>query len=740
MNALRRLSLALFKIALGLTLGLVIAEVVFRFRDDGAFPHVNVYLPDEKLGTKLEPGASQRLAFAGNPTTSLRINSKGFRGSEWPAPKPGELIVVGDSQVFGLGVEEDETFPAQLAKQSGRQVLNAGIPTYGPREYLAVAKQLVTERPGAHVVLVFNVSNDFFELDRPNALRHAVWDGWAVRKENKPSVVSQFPGRHWLFSKSHLVFAVRKLQLERQRTRGDSEALVNFVPAKGDETQDLDLGTASEGSWTDLLTAREREERRLAGEADRARLEQEALSQRIGPVRERIERELEAVANLEGPFDGVGGIGGFQYDPDEVLSKQPGDIVRRRYVEASRSVVVTAEMLVAAAQEKQRLVERRARIDRERAPHEQVLRRDYAELEAIRWSIPSPESELPKLGDDFLDELAAFQKANGEVTVVVLPLDVQVSKVEWAKYGAPEKDLADTLELNRSFTAAAQRRGLRAVDVVEPLQKAEPGAFLLGDLHMTTKGIGAVASFVAEALKQPAPLGNVPSARPEDVTLLPSPAEWNAVGENQVKGSTAAGCETKQVREWLRVRCSTSTPLDRYTGVGLVEGRHGEVQLSVALGKAAAIVPVRPGTRTRVAFRLENPLGAAVERVLRVDWTGAAARMEFETVPPGSPTAWITQASQAFVMCNEKFSGTAAVPWGDLHPDSPCLRYPDCERRLACAQGHPNAKPSCDDGEVNAGADFRCLRVCVDDVSCDGAFGRGTKGTCRVWQSVRVCF
>jgi hypothetical protein len=743
-NALRRLSLALFRIALGLTLGLVIAEVVFRFRDDGAFPHVNVYVSDEKLGARLEPGASQRLAFAGNPTTSLRINSKGFRGGEWPAPKPGELVVVGDSQVFGLGVEEDETFPAQLAKQSGRQVLNAGIPTYGPREYLAVAKQLVTERPGANVVLVFNVSNDFFELDRPNVLRHAVWDGWAVRKENKPSVVSHFPGRQWLFSKSHLVFAVRKLQLERQRVRGNSETLVNFGPEKNSDADELDEGTASEGSWTDLLTAHEREERRLAGEADRARREQEALSQRIGPVRERIEQELEAVAQLEGRNDPFGGMGAFQYDPDEVLRKQPGDIVRKRYVESSRSIVVTAEMLVAAAQEKQRLVELRARLERQRAPHEQVLRRDYAELEAIRWSIPRPESELPKLGDDFLDELAAFQetfqKTNGEVTVVVLPLDVQVSKAEWAKYGAPEKDLTDTLELNRSFTAAAQRRGLRAVDVVEPLQKAEPGAFLLGDLHMTTKGIGAVASFVAEALKKPAPVGNVPSAWPEGVTLLPSPAEWNAVGENTVKGSTAAGCETKQVREWLRVRCKDPKNEGAYFEVALLEGHPGEVQLTSWNRGASAIVPVRRGERTRVVFRFEKDTGR-FDRVLRVDWTAGQAVLEFEksAVALDLPNV-STTAGRAFADCNEKFSGADAVPWGDLSPDSACLKYPDCERRLACAQGHPNAKPACDDGEVNAGADFRCLRVCVDDVSCDGAFGRGTKGTCRVWQSVRVCY
>lgn len=188
----RRLFTATLRICLGLLLGLVIAEGVFRLRDDGAFPHVNLYLPDAELGAKLEPFATQQLAFTGNPATSLRINSRGFRGPEWPPPSPGELIVVGDSQVFGLGVEEGDTLPSQLASASGRQVINAGVPTYGPFEYLAVARRLLAERPGAKVVFVFNVANDFFELERPNVKRHAVWDGGPCAARTTPAACATF--------------------------------------------------------------------------------------------------------------------------------------------------------------------------------------------------------------------------------------------------------------------------------------------------------------------------------------------------------------------------------------------------------------------------------------------------------------------------------------------------------------------------------------------------------------------
>ena len=122
----------------GLFLGLVVAELVFRYRDAGAFPHLNVYVADPELGVRLMPGATQKLAFGGNPVTRIRINDDGFRGADLPAPSKDEVLVVGDSQVFGLGVEEDETFSAKLAAATKRTVVNARVPTYGPGEYAAM--------------------------------------------------------------------------------------------------------------------------------------------------------------------------------------------------------------------------------------------------------------------------------------------------------------------------------------------------------------------------------------------------------------------------------------------------------------------------------------------------------------------------------------------------------------------------------------------------------------------------
>src|SRR5262249_35026878 len=154
-------------------------------------------------------GTSQRLAAGKNPVTSVRINRDGFRGPELPPPTAGEVAIIGDSQVFGLGVEENETASAELAKILGAPVVNAGVPTYGPPEYNAVADEILARRKPATVVYVVNLANDLFEAARPNVDRHVVWDGWAVRKETAPVAVTTFPGREILFRRSHLVHALR---------------------------------------------------------------------------------------------------------------------------------------------------------------------------------------------------------------------------------------------------------------------------------------------------------------------------------------------------------------------------------------------------------------------------------------------------------------------------------------------------------------------------------------------------
>ncbi len=84
----------------------------------------NPYLLWEMVpGTRTEMGAT------------VSINSLGFRGPELTVPKPPgtrRVVVLGDSTVYGHGVEDAETFTSQLDADLGSsvQVINLGTPGY----------------------------------------------------------------------------------------------------------------------------------------------------------------------------------------------------------------------------------------------------------------------------------------------------------------------------------------------------------------------------------------------------------------------------------------------------------------------------------------------------------------------------------------------------------------------------------------------------------------------------------
>ena len=96
--------------------------------------------PEERLRYRLTPGFYMEL-----DGRRYRVNSLGLRGRELPLQRPAgqqRVVVLGDSFAFGLGVDEGETFPAQLERllaAGGRsvEVVNLGVPGYHTGQELA---------------------------------------------------------------------------------------------------------------------------------------------------------------------------------------------------------------------------------------------------------------------------------------------------------------------------------------------------------------------------------------------------------------------------------------------------------------------------------------------------------------------------------------------------------------------------------------------------------------------------
>ncbi len=193
-------------------LALGLAELIATWVMGGAYPYLNIYVGDPVLGVRLRTEASTTVESPLGRTTEVETNTIGFRSAVFgDGPAKGRVLVVGDSQVMAYGVDEADGFVSRLGQRF--DAMGAGIPTWGPAEYSIVARELVERFRPAVLVVVINAVNDWNEADFPNVGRTAERDGWAVGLA--PGQVlepaTDFPLRHFLMSRSHLVLAGRLL-------------------------------------------------------------------------------------------------------------------------------------------------------------------------------------------------------------------------------------------------------------------------------------------------------------------------------------------------------------------------------------------------------------------------------------------------------------------------------------------------------------------------------------------------
>lgn len=719
---------ALFRAAqvlLGLAVGCAIAEVVFSRRADGAFPHLNVYQADPELGVRLRPGLTQRVAFGPNPTSSVRINAQGFRGADWPEPGDDEVLVVGDSQVFGLGVEESETTPAQLAAALGKTtVLNGGVPTYGPPEYTKIVAEVLAKRRLKAVVVVLNFANDLFEAARPNKDRHAVWDGWAVHTESAPASVTEFPGRELLYRRSHAFYAMRRLWF-LHGPRADDRA---FTPKR--TWRDIALfGLAAEDDHEKAIIDTQRLAKKHAQEVKKA-----------GKDASNADANVDALVaqNVDPSLLTEDSPTWLAYSNARA---SPGDIVGfTNYGEWEEPVRATAETIRQGALFRQKLEE----ILREKAKRDPALAsRVETSLQAREATAaafdkkrkePAPVARAWSPVAPSLREMKALCDAHkARLFVVPLPLDVQISKDEWAKYGADPVDMSPGDVLIADVVEAALAIGATPINPTDALRAAEPGAFLYGDIHMTPKGHRALAELIAKEMRAPPPLPTPKKGLPPGRTRPPSPAAWASVREATVRGSTAAQCETHVVDEWLRVVCKMNTATaPRPLGVQVVEGGHGEAFVTAGDDKTVLLVPVLEGDRFAADFSWSD----RTQR-LSIEWPAGASfpTMIFQKPSKSAPSeAPPPLALEPFCGCLKSKLPDSSCLGRVLSPIPDCARSYEgsCEKLLACAEGDPEAPPTCPNGQANAGATGRCFTLCGEDRPC-------AQGVCTEWQGGRVC-
>ena len=152
-----------------------------------------------EIAVEFTPGFTGR-AY-GQP---VRINALGFRGPEIdiePSPGTYRVLCVGDSFTYGMGVREEEAWPAVVERWleppagfERVEVINTGVPGYNLWQGIEVIRRWQPRlQPNAIVFAL--VSNDLEPA-------FYVEDGY-LRVPGRTYGLS-FPGRRWLQTRSHL--------------------------------------------------------------------------------------------------------------------------------------------------------------------------------------------------------------------------------------------------------------------------------------------------------------------------------------------------------------------------------------------------------------------------------------------------------------------------------------------------------------------------------------------------------
>lgn len=172
------LRLALPIAALGLACGL--SEAMLRVVDGNAFPQLDLF--DLREGQiRLLENATARVRRVDGSIYTVRTGSQGLR-----LPMGDQGLVVGDSQVLGFGVEDDETFAARLGW------LNGGVPGHGVVDAMEHASELIASHHPPSLLVVLNQANDWEEGMQPAGERFTVRGRWLGSAAQRDSIGAHF--------------------------------------------------------------------------------------------------------------------------------------------------------------------------------------------------------------------------------------------------------------------------------------------------------------------------------------------------------------------------------------------------------------------------------------------------------------------------------------------------------------------------------------------------------------------
>jgi lysophospholipase L1-like esterase len=135
----------------GSLLSLLLIESICRVRErvvmHDAVRRRAVPVADSELGQRMPPNSPDH-------------DARGFRNRS--ASASAEIVAIGDSQTWGVNVQQENAWPQDLERISHHSVYNMAVGGYGPVQYLVLSEEAFELSPKVVIVAVY-LGNDLFD-------------------------------------------------------------------------------------------------------------------------------------------------------------------------------------------------------------------------------------------------------------------------------------------------------------------------------------------------------------------------------------------------------------------------------------------------------------------------------------------------------------------------------------------------------------------------------------------------
>lgn len=231
-------------IGLSILIGIFTAELIIHLYVESKGVEKYLYYETED-GFFWELKPKQDLIRSGpniltpSPSYSIKINQAGLRGEELSSENKRRILCLGDSDTFGQGVNNDETYPANLQKllngkeKNSFEIINAGVGGWSTAQELIFLKRRLKELSPEILVIQLN-GNDH---SIPSQLSWRLPGEYIIYKSYLSiflrSLVSSLYNRY-ISEKEDWSFSIRKLReminLLNRYVNTDGMRVVFFSP------------------------------------------------------------------------------------------------------------------------------------------------------------------------------------------------------------------------------------------------------------------------------------------------------------------------------------------------------------------------------------------------------------------------------------------------------------------------------------------------------------------------------